>query len=182
MPSTATSARFLQVPSTLLSTVRTALVGDREPLDAVNTLRGIGYALGEEVQDALAERMARDFSGSPWEELRPDEFWRSASGFFDDRGWGRLAFRDLHPAVGMLELEGWVEGESGGGPRGCHLSVGLFSALLERLSGTGMAVLEVPASASGGPRLLFARPDVLAEVYEALRTGSTAEEAVAALG
>jgi hypothetical protein len=182
MTATQTSPRFLQVPSALLATVRGFLVGDREPLDAVQTLRGIGYELGEEVQAALLERMGRDFPDAPWEGLDPVDFWRAASGFFTDRGWGRLAFRDLHPAVGLLELSDWVEGESGGGPRGCHLSVGLFSAVLARLSGTGVAVLEVPGSATGATRLLFGRPDVLADLYESIRGGRSLEEAVAGLG
>ncbi len=182
MNATATSARFLQVPSALLSSVRAFVVGDREPADAVTALREIGYELGEEVYGALEERMTRDFAGAPWSRLDPAEFWRAASGFFHDRGWGTLTFRDLHPAVGELELADWVEGESGGGPRGCHLSVGLFSALLERLAGGGVAVMEVPGAAPGRTRLLFARGDVLGSVYESLRTGASADDAVAALG
>jgi hypothetical protein len=182
MTTTQSPPRFLQVPSGFLATVRGFLVGDREPLDAVQTLRGIGYELGEEVQAALLERMGRDYPDAPWEGLDPVDFWRAASGFFADRGWGSVEFRDLHPGVGLLALSDWVEGESGGGPRGCHLSVGLFSALLERLSGSGVAVLEVPGSASGATQLLFGRPDVLAGVYESIRGGRPLEEAVAVLG
>jgi hypothetical protein len=181
MSSTVTSARFVQVPSTLLSSVRGFVVGDRAPLDAVNALREIGYQLGEEVYAGLDERMARDFAGSRWTELEPAEFWRAASGFFEDRGWGAVSFEDLHPAVGVLTLASWVEGESGGGPKGCHLSVGLFSALLERLAGGGVAVMEVPSRAEGEARLLFARGDVLGRVYEGIRAGHSVEAAVAAL-
>lgn len=181
MNATAT-ARFLQVPSALLTSVRSFVVGDREPLDAVNALRGIGYELGEEVYAALQERMNRDFPGADWTELDPAEFWPAASDFFAERGWGRLEFRDAHPAVGVLELEGWVEGESGGGPRGCHLSVGLFSALLERLAGSGLAVMEVLASSPGRTRLVFARADLLGRLYESVRTGASIDDAVAALG
>lgn len=182
MNATATSARFLQVPSGLLSSVRAFVVGDREPVEAVTALREIGYELGEEVYAALEERMARDFAGAGWTEVDPAEFWRAASDFFAERGWGTLAFQDLHPAVGELELNGWVEGESGGGPRGCHLSVGLFSALLERLAGGGVAVMEVPAETPDRTRLLFARGDVLGRVYETVRTGGSVDDAVAALG
>jgi hypothetical protein len=182
MNATANAPRFLQVPSALLSTVRTFVVGDREPMEAVTALREIGYELGEEVYAALEERMDRDFAGTRWSELQPAEFWAATSQFFSDRGWGSLEFRDLHPAVGVLELSGWVEGESGGGPRGCHLSVGLFSALLERLAAGGVAVMEVPSDSPDRTRLLFARGDLLGQVYESIRTGASAEEAVAALG
>lgn len=174
--------RFLQVPSSLLGTVRQFVVGDREPMDAVNVLRQIGYELGDEVYGSLQERLARDFSGAAWGALDPAEFWRAAATFFADRGWGQLEFRDLHPAVGVLELTGWVEGEAGGGPRGAHLSTGLFSALLERLAGGGVAVMEVPAGSADRTRLLFARGDVLGQVYEHVRTGASVEDALAQLG
>ena len=174
--------RFLQVPGTLLGTVRRFLVGDREPMDAVNVLRQVGYELGEEVYGALQERVSRDFSGTAWAELDPVEFWRAAAGFFDDRGWGTLVFRDLHPAVGVLELTEWVEGESGGGPRGCHVTTGLLTALLERLAGGAVAVMEVPSGDPARTRMVFGRPDVLGSVYEAVRGGASVEDAVAPLG
>lgn len=181
MNATATAARFVQVPGALLGTVRAFVVGDRGPMEAVTALREIGYQLGEEVYAALEERMGRDYSGAAWTELDPEEFWRAASGFFEDRGWGRLAFRDAHPAVGVLELEEWIEGDAGGGPRGSHLSVGLFTALLERLSGSGVAVMELPAG-TDRTRLLFARPDVLGRVYESIAAGTALDGALAALG
>jgi hypothetical protein len=182
MSANAMTARFVQVPGSLLSTVRAFVVGDRGPMEAVTALREIGYQLGEEVYAGLEERMSRDFPGTGWGELDPAEFWDAASGFFAERGWGSVAFHDLHPAVGVLDLSGWVEGESGGGTRGCHLSVGLFSALLERLAGDGVAVMEVPAAEPGATRLLFARGDVLGQVYESISTGAPLEDAVAALG
>lgn len=182
MNATAAPARFLQVPATLLGTVRRFVVGDREPMEAVTVLRQIGYELGEEVYGALQERLARDFSGSGWDALDPAEFWRAAAGFFADRGWGTLEFRDLHPAVGVLELTGWVESEAGGGPRGAHLSTGLFSALLERLAGGGVAVMEVPSGSADRTRMLFGRGDVLGQVYEGVRTGASVEDALARLG
>lgn len=181
MNATAAPARFLQVPASLLASVRTAVVGDRTAMDAVTVLRQLGYELGEEVYAALQERVARDFSGEDWGRLSPSEFWRAAAGFFADRGWGSLEFSDLHPAVGSVELSGWVEAESGGGPRGCHLTTGLFSALLERLAGSGVAVMEVPSGAADRTRLLFARGDVLGQVYEGVRTGAAVEDVVAAL-
>ena len=182
MNATAAPARFLQVPAGLLATVRRFVVGDREPMDAVNVLRQIGYELGDEVYGALRERLARDYAGTEWGALDPTEFWRAAAGFFADRGWGTLSFRDLHPAVGVIELTGWVESEAGGGPRGAHLSTGLFSALLERLAGAGVAVMEVPSGSADRTRLVFARGDVLGQVYEHVRGGASVEEAVARLG
>lgn len=182
MNATAAPARFLQVPAGLLATVRRFVVGDREPMDAVNVLRQIGYELGDEVYDALRERLSRDYAGTEWGALDPTEFWRAAAGFFADRGWGTVSFRDLHPAVGVLDLTGWVESEAEGGPRGAHLSTGLFSALLERLAGAGVAVMEVPSGSADRTRLVFARGDVIGQVYEHIRTGASLEDAVARLG
>src|SRR4051812_33051903 len=105
MNTIAAPARFLQVPASLLASVRTAVVGDREPMEAVTVLRQLGYELGEEVYASLQERVQRDFAGVSWAHLDPAEFWRAAASFFSDRGWGTLEFRDLHPAVGALELE-----------------------------------------------------------------------------
>ena len=174
--------RFLQVPGTLLGTVRRFVVGDREPMDAVNVLRQIGYELGEEVYEALQGRVSRDFAGTEWAHLDPVEFWRAAAGFFHDRGWGSLAFHDAHPALGVLELSDWAEGDAGGGPRGCHLTTGLMTALLERLAGGGVAVMEVPSGDPAQTRLVFGRPDVLGGVYETVRDGGSVEDAVAKLG
>ena len=182
MNAMATATRFVQVPSTLLGTVRRFVVGDREPLEAVNVLREIGYELGEEVYGSLQGRLTRDFPGAQWSALDPAEFWRAAAGFFADRGWGTLEFRDLHPAVGVLELADWVESDAGGGPRGAHLSTGLFSALLERLAGDGVGVMEIPSGAADRTRLLFGRGDVLGQVYEHVRAGAGVEEALARLG
>ena len=181
MNAIAAPARFLQVPATLLGTVRRFLVGDREPLDAVNALRQIGYELGDEVYAALGERLSRDFSGTYWDALDPVEFWRAAAGFFADRGWGTLEFRDLHPAVGAIELTGWVESEAEGGPRGVHLTTGLFTALLERLAGGAVGVMEVPSGSADRTRLAFGRGDVLGQVYEHVRGGASLEEAVGRL-
>jgi hypothetical protein len=179
---TAAPPRFLQVPASLLGTVRRFVVGDREPMEAVTVLREIGYELGEEVYGGLQSRLSRDFSGAEWGALDPAEFWSATATFFADRGWGTLSFRDLHPAVGVLELTGWVESEAGGGPRGAHLSTGLFSALLERLAGGGVAVMEVPSGSADTTRLLFGRGDVLGQVYAQVRGGAGVEDAVASLG
>ena len=181
MNAIAAPPRFLQVPATLLASVRTAVVSDRQPMDAVTVLRQLGYELGEEVYASLQERVARDFAGIDWGRLNPAEFWRAAAGFFADRGWGRLEFRDLHPAVGAIDLTDWVEAEAGGGPRGAHLTTGLFSALLERLAGSGVAVMEVPSGSADRTRLLFARGDILGQVYEGVRTGTPVEDVVARL-
>jgi hypothetical protein len=83
--------------------------------------------------------------------------------------------------VGSIELTDWVEAQAGGGPRGAHLTTGLFSALLERLAGAGVAVMEVPSGSADRTRLLFARGDVLGQVYEGVRTGTPVEDVVAKL-
>jgi hypothetical protein len=178
----ATTSRFLQVPAGLLSSVRRALVNDRPPLEAVTLMRQVGYELGEEVFDGLRERLERDSGGEDWRALAPHAFWPMAAEYFVSLGWGSVEQRDLHPAVGALELRGWIEAESDGGPPGSHLTTGIFSGLLERLAGEQVAVMEVPSGDPGRSRLIFGRGEVLGEVYEGIRDGASVDEAVARLG
>lgn len=179
MNATADDARFLEVPAALLSSVRRALAGDRAPLEAVTLLRQVGYELGDAVFARLGTALRRDYGADPLS-LDPAEFWRSAGTFFAQLGWGTVRHAALHPGVGAIELEGWIESGAEGGPAGSHLSTGIFAALLERLAGTEVAVMEVPAGA-GRSTLLFGGGEALGAVYERLAGGATLDDALAAL-
>ena len=178
MNATAVDAKFVQVPADLISSVRRALAGDREPLQAVNLLRQVGYEVGAQVHEGLQSHLAS--SGDP-HALDADAFWRGVSDYFEGLGWGRVEHRQLHPGVGALDLVDWLEQGSDGGPVGCHLSTGFFTDLLQRTVGEGVVVMEVPAG-PGRSRLLFGSGETLGAVYEALSTGASLDDAIARLG
>ena len=181
MNATATEAKFVQMPAALLGSVRRALVSDREPFEAVTLLRQVGYDFGGAVFDALGEHVSREHGGVDAGSLDPDRFWASASGYFEGLGWGRVEHRRLHPGVGALDLEEWMESGSDGGPPGAHLSTGIFTDLLVRLADAPVTVMEVP-NGEGRTRLLFGSQEALGAVYEAIRGGATPDEAISGLG
>lgn len=180
MNATATEARFLEVPAELLSSVRRALASDRAPLETVTLLRQVGYELGDSVFERLSATMRRDYGAADAAALDPTEFWRSAGTFFADLGWGTVRHADRHPGVGAVELEGWIESGAEGGPPGCHLSTGIFAALLGRLAGAEVVVMEVPAG-PGRSTLLFGGGEALGAVYEQLAGGASLDDALASL-
>ncbi|HEX6749876.1 MAG TPA: hypothetical protein VF092_21465 [Longimicrobium sp.] len=175
---TATQAKFVQIPAGMISSMRRALAGDREPLEAVNLLRQVGYEVGEQVHAALSDRLAA--SGGDPREMDADHFWQGVSDYFEGIGWGRVEHRRLHPGVGALDLVDWLEAGSDGGPAGCHLSTGFFTDLLGRVAGAGVVVMEVPAE-PGRSRLLFGSGETLGEVYQSLASGASLDEALGRL-
>jgi hypothetical protein len=172
---TETQARFVQVPAGLISSLRRALANDRQPLEAVNLLRQVGYEVGEAVHQALAGHLGGDAG-----EQDADAFWSGVSDYFQAIGWGRVEHRRLHPGVGALDLVDWIEAGSDGGPAGCHLSTGFFTDLLGRVAGDGVVVMEVPAEA-GRSRLLFGSGETMGAVYQSLAGGATLDEALGRL-
>jgi hypothetical protein len=161
---TETQARFVQVPAGLISSMRRALANDRQPLEAVNLLRQVGYEVGEAVHQALAGHLAAN--GGDARELDADAFWQGVSDYFE--------------GVGALDLVDWIEAGSDGGPAGCHLSTGFFTDLLGRVAGDGVVVMEVPAEA-GRSRLLFGSGETLGAVYQSLAGGASLDEALGRL-
>lgn len=178
MNATATDARFVQVPAGLISSLRRALANDRQPMEAVNLLRQVGYEVGEAVSQALSGHLGTG-GGNPGE-LDADAFWGGVSDYFEGLGWGRVEHRRLHPGVGALDLVDWIEAGSDGGPAGCHVSTGFFTDLLGRVAGAGVVVMEVPAE-PGRSRLLFGSGETLGDVYQSLSIGATLEDALGRL-
>ncbi|HSU12986.1 hypothetical protein [Longimicrobium sp.] len=173
----ATEAKFVQIPAGMISSMRRALASDREPLEAVNLLRQVGYEAGEAVHAALAGHLS---GGGDAGELDAGRFWQGVSDYFERIGWGRVEHRRLHPGVGALDLVNWLEAGSDGGPAGCHLSTGFFTDLLGRVAGAGVVVMEVPAE-PGRSRLLFGSGDTLGAVYQSLASGASLDEALGRL-
>jgi hypothetical protein len=181
MNATASDAKFVQVPAELISSVRRALAGDREPLEAVNLLRQVGYDVGAAVSAGLGDHLRAGNGGADPLSLEPERFWAGVSDYFERLGWGRVEHRRLHPGVGALDLVGWLERGSDGGPAGCHLSTGFFTDLLGRVAGDGVVVLEVPAGPDRS-RLLFGTGETLNALYGHLAAGASLDDALARLG
>jgi hypothetical protein len=175
-----TTARFVHVPAELFSTVRRALVRDREPMEAVTLLREVGFELGGAVDSGLRQHVAGGTGTDPYA-LDPDRFWESASGYFEELGWGRLEHQRVHPGVGALDLVEWIENGADGGPQGSHISTGIFTDLLGRIAGGAVVVMEVPMD-SGRTRLLFGAGETLGAVYQSLSGGASLDQALASLG
>lgn len=175
------TARFVHVPAELFSSVRRALVRDREPLEAVTLLREVGFELGGAVDSGLREHVTTTRGGVDPYALDPDRFWETASAYFDGLGWGRVEHRRVHPGVGALDLVDWIENGADGGPQGSHISTGIFTDLLGRIAGGAVVVMEVPVDA-GRTRLLFGAGETLGAVYQSLSTGSSLDQALAHLG
>jgi hypothetical protein len=175
---TAAEAKFVQIPAGMISSMRRALASDREPLEAVNLLRQVGYEAGEAVHAALAGHLS---GAGDARELDADRFWQGVSDYFEGIGWGRVEHRRLHPGVGALDLVNWLEAGSDGGPAGCHLSTGFFTDLLGRVAGAGVVVMEVPSGEPGRSRLLFGSGDTLGAVYQSLAGGASLDEALGRL-
>jgi len=173
-------ANFVQVPAGLISSVRRALAGDRDPLEAVTLLRQVGYDVGAAVSAGLGDHLTLAHGGADPLSLEPEVFWAGVSDYFERLGWGRVEHRRLHPGVAALDLVGWLEEGSDGGPAGCHLSTGFFTDMLARVAGDGVVVMEVPAE--GRSRLLFGSGETLGAVYEALASGASLDDALARLG
>lgn len=175
------TARFVHVPAELFSSVRRALVRDREPLEAVTLLREVGFELGGAVDSGLRQHVTGASGGVDPYALDPDRFWNTASAYFDGLGWGRVEHHRVHPGVGALDLVDWIENGADGGPQGSHISTGIFTDLLGRIAGGAVVVMEVPLDA-GRTRLLFGSGDTLGAVYQSLSTGSSLDQALARLG
>jgi hypothetical protein len=171
----ATETGFVQVPAGMISSMRRALANDRQPVEAVNLLRQVGYEVGEAVHQALHQHLGAG-EGDP-HALDAERFWSGVSEYFEQLGWGRVEHRQLHPGVGALELIDWIEAGSDGGPAGCHLSTGFFTDLLGRVAGDGVVVMEVPAEA-GRSRLLFGSGETLGAVYQSLADGLSLDVAL----
>jgi len=178
------SSSRIQLPAGGLSALRLALAEVQPASDSVATLRRIGFEMGERVHRELAERIGDEREGA-LDEIPADEFWREVSGLFDELGWGRLGFEELHPGVASVTSGDWAEGEAEGlSTPGCHLTTGLLSDLLGRVAQADIAVLEVECRGRGDDRclFLFGLPERLEDVFEEVRSGTAYGEALASLG
>lgn len=186
MNATATAAHSVRLPVAFLPAVRRALAQGRSHVEAATLLRQVGYDSGAGFLAALEERVAWQRPGATLGTLPDGEFWPEFAAFWEDAGWGTVRHVQLHPGVGALECEGWVEAvaarEADDGY--CHITTGIFADVLGRLAGGDVAVMEVECEAAGGDRcrFLFGGPAALGAVYEGVAQGLATDDAVARLG
>jgi predicted hydrocarbon binding protein len=171
---------MVHLPAAALTALHRVLSQDRSPAEAAAVTRQMGFETGESFYAAF-----RDWLGSEPSELEVDEFWNRFAAFFASLGWGRLHFERSHGGVAELSSDEWAEAEPGGQAHQptCHFTTGLFADLLGRVSGDGLAVLEVECRSRGDDRCRFALggADALRQIYERIRDGDSFQDAVEGL-
>ncbi len=182
MPRTAPTSPELALPVGSLSALRNALEANLGGDAAAHALRQAGYAAGDALFPLLAP--GAEATGGAGE-LPEQLFWRRVSELFAARGWGKLEFSAVHPALGALETSDWVEADASDGMLrpSCHFTTGLLANLLGRAAGEEVGVLEVECRSRGdlACRFLFGGHDALGLVYEALAHGQPLDQALTQL-
>ena len=94
-----TRAPELAIPVASLAALRQALSAEVGPDAAAEALRAAGNAAG----DAWHAQLTHD------EQVSQTTFWRRLKELFSSRGWGTLVHSAVHPGVGALDANDWVE-------------------------------------------------------------------------
>lgn len=175
----ARSPREIALPAQGFARMRRSLRDEVGPLAAVHGLHAAGYAVAEELHQAFLRAL-----GAPPGELSGDALWERLAKFFQQKGWGTLHHRDLHPGIGGLESADWAEAERDTEAQpSCAFSTGLLSGFLTLLAGGPVAVLEVGCVSRGDESCLFAFGSETAvhELHGHLLEGVDVEDALARL-
>ena len=96
--------REVAVPVMVFDALRTELAKEAGTLQTVRALHHAGYQSGL----AAAGGVNQDAGGDSFA-LSETGFWSNFSDYFSRRGWGTLAHRTAHPAVGILRTTDWAE-------------------------------------------------------------------------
>lgn len=177
MPRSGTHAPELAIPVASLSALRQALTTEVGGDAAARALRAAGHAAG----DAWYPRLrANDNEG-----VSETRFWRRLSQLFASHGWGTLAHHAVHPGVGALDANDWVEAqpEAGETRPSCFFTTGLLANLLGNAAGSDVAVMEVECRSQGAARcrFLFGSTDALNALYARVATGDAVDTALSEL-
>ena len=172
--------REVAVPVSVLVSLRTELEREAGTLEAVHALHRAGYAAGMAAAASLhAEAGGDAFAGSE------RGFWPRLQRYFTQRGWGTLAHRTPHQAIGVLSSTDWAEASTAqvDPDASCCFSTGFLSGLLSQLAGGPVAVLEIECRSRGGASCDFAfgSEGAVHELYGRLLEGSDVDGALAAL-
>ncbi|HEX6063704.1 MAG TPA: V4R domain-containing protein [Longimicrobiales bacterium] len=178
MPRSGTRAPELAIPVACLSALRQALTAEVGPDTAARALRAAGHAAG----DAWYPRIdGNDEAGA----VSESRFWRRLSQLFHSHGWGSLTHEAVHPGVGALDANDWVEArpEAGESRPSCFFTTGLLANLLGNAAGSDVAVMEVECRSQGDPRcrFLFGSADALNALYARVSSGDAVDAALSKL-
>lgn len=138
-----------------------------------DALREAGYAGAESLFHAF-ETWASDSGIASVKDLAVDEFSRKAAEFFQRAGWGKVSFRSLHDAMGVLDIEDcWEAQLHATGQTGCHLTTGTLAGFFGCLADYPVAVMEIECRAgeSDRCRFLVGTPEMLEHAYERVSRG-----------
>jgi predicted hydrocarbon binding protein len=144
-------------------------------------LQEAGFASGEDLYNAFVSRVRDVYQVDSPADLDSAFLSEALSAHFGEFGWGSLRSTPLSAAVLALDSEDWAEAapEGGGQYPSCHLTSGLLSDFLGRMSGEPVAVMEVECRSRGDDRCRFlvGSPESLAIVYNRMVHGATYAEA-----
>jgi hypothetical protein len=172
--------REVAVPVAVFDALRDAIESEIGTLETVSALHHAGYAAGR----FAALTLNRD-SGGDALKLSSAGFWTQLSNYFDKRGWGSLAHRTPHPAIGILSSTEWAEASTKADTdeSGCAVSAGFLSGLLSQLAGGAVGVLEVRCRGRGDDACEFAfgSETAIHDLYGRMLDGDDVDQALEAL-
>lgn len=174
---------MIAMPPSALSALHHALGAGRGAAEAAEMARRFGFAAGPAFHEAFQATLDREAAG-PADQFGTEEFWSRLSEFFSGSGWGELRFTPTHPGVATLRAEGWAEADGRASRHpACHITTGMLAALVSRVAGVELAVLEVECRSAGAERCTFlvGGQAALQAVYSRVRDGAPFADAVAAL-
>jgi hypothetical protein len=174
------STRDVAIPAVGLASLRTALLQEVGPLQAIHALHAAGFGTGEALWESLRRGPGRELSG-----LEESSFWPRLAAALGRRGGGTLTHQSPHPGVGLLASTDWAEALGTGGERqpSCTFSSGMLSAILSGVAGGPVAVLEVTCRTKGDERCTFAfgSAETVHDLYGLLLDGEELDSALSAL-
>lgn len=173
------------VPAALLPELRQSLqqtLGEQAP----QILQETGFACGATAYEAFSQWLRGAVGVHHPEDLDAEFLGETLSDFFSQAGWGTLRVEQLGPAALVIDAADWIENvrnatETESDPV-CHFTTGLLAALLGRLAGSVVAVMEVePRERAGNVcRFLVGAPETLQIVFDGLTEGSDYESLLTA--
>lgn len=173
-----TRAPELAIPVTSLSVLRRTLTAEVGGDAAARALRAAGAAAG----DALLPQLT---TGAENGAVAATAFWRRLGQLFSSRAWGTLTHSSVHPGIGALDANDWVEANPDAGePRpGCFFTTGMLANLLGSAAGSEIAVMEVECRSAGHQRcrFLFGSAEALNALHARLSTGAQVDAALSEL-
>jgi hypothetical protein len=151
---------------------------------AAQPLLEAGFSCGGDIYRAFGEWLEDKTGVADPADIDADALGELLSGFFVELGWGEISVTRLGSAAIAIDSPDWAESSHSGGAQypSCHLTTGLFSAFLEKLAESEVAVMEVECRTRGDNRCRFlaGAPETLQVAFEAMSTGAGYEEALSA--